>query len=71
MNQLYSTVSEGVCRDTICALIHNPPCAYIDFATYPLPSMENRLMIRVEAGEKAYRDPERHMHSNQGAIVDD
>jgi uncharacterized protein (DUF1684 family) len=35
---------------------YNPPCAYTDYATCPLPPPENRLPIRIEAGEKAYRD---------------
>jgi uncharacterized protein (DUF1684 family) len=30
----------------------NPPCAYTDLATCPLPPHENRLPIAVEAGEK-------------------
>jgi uncharacterized protein (DUF1684 family) len=30
----------------------NPPCAYTDFATCPLPPPDNRLPVRVEAGEK-------------------
>jgi uncharacterized protein (DUF1684 family) len=34
---------------------YNPPCAYTDYATCPLPPQENRLPIRIEAGEKAYR----------------
>lgn len=33
----------------------NPPCAFTPFATCPLPPKENRLPIRVEAGEKNYR----------------
>lgn len=33
---------------------YNPPCAFTDFATCPLPPRQNRLAIRVEAGEKAY-----------------
>jgi uncharacterized protein (DUF1684 family) len=33
----------------------NPPCAFTPFATCPLPPQENRLPIRVTAGEKAYR----------------
>ena len=32
----------------------NPPCAYMPFATCPLPPPENRLPIRIEAGEKKY-----------------
>jgi uncharacterized protein (DUF1684 family) len=35
---------------------YNPPCAYTDYATCPLPPLENRLSIRIEAGEKAYRN---------------
>jgi uncharacterized protein (DUF1684 family) len=30
----------------------NPPCAYTDFATCPLPPTENHLKVPVEAGEK-------------------
>lgn len=33
---------------------YNPPCAFNDFATCPLPPEQNRLALRVEAGEKAY-----------------
>ncbi len=33
---------------------YNPPCAFNDFATCPLPPFENRLALRVEAGEKKY-----------------
>jgi len=32
----------------------NPPCAYNPYATCPLPPPENRLPIRIEAGEKNY-----------------
>jgi uncharacterized protein (DUF1684 family) len=39
---------------------YNPPCAYTDYATCPLPPLENRLPIRIEAGEKAYRDIDGH-----------
>jgi uncharacterized protein (DUF1684 family) len=31
---------------------HSPPCAFTDFATCPLPPKENRLAVRIEAGEK-------------------
>jgi uncharacterized protein len=41
---------------------YNPPCAYTDFATCPLPPPENRLPIRIEAGEKAYRDKGSNQH---------
>ena len=33
----------------------NPPCAFTPFATCPLPPTENRMPIRVPAGEKNYR----------------
>ena len=32
----------------------NPPCAFNPYATCPLPPEENRLSVRVEAGEKLY-----------------
>lgn len=34
---------------------YNPPCAYSSYTTCPLAMPENRLKIRVEAGEKIYR----------------
>jgi uncharacterized protein (DUF1684 family) len=37
---------------------YNPPCAFTPFATCPLPPPENRLDLRVEAGEKAYHPPQ-------------
>jgi uncharacterized protein (DUF1684 family) len=33
---------------------YNPPCAFTDFATCPLPPEENRLALRVDAGELKY-----------------
>jgi uncharacterized protein len=33
---------------------YNPPCAFTPYATCPLPPKENRLDLRVEAGEKKY-----------------
>lgn len=33
---------------------YNPPCAFTDFATCPLPPQDNRLDLAVTAGEKAY-----------------
>ena len=35
---------------------YNPPCAYIPYATCPLPPHENRLPVAVEAGEMKYAD---------------
>lgn len=33
---------------------YNPPCAFIAFATCPLPPRENTLSVAIEAGEKKY-----------------
>lgn len=33
---------------------YNPPCAFTPFATCPLPPKENRLALRIEAGELKY-----------------
>jgi uncharacterized protein (DUF1684 family) len=33
---------------------YNPPCAFNDFATCPLPPYQNRLELQVTAGEKKY-----------------
>ena len=33
---------------------YNPPCAFTDYATCPLPPKENHLAVRIEAGEKRY-----------------
>lgn len=35
--------------------LQNPPCAFTEFATCPLPPKENRMPFRVTAGEKNYR----------------
>lgn len=31
---------------------YNPPCAFTDYATCPIPPSQNKLPIRIEAGEK-------------------
>jgi uncharacterized protein (DUF1684 family) len=36
---------------------YNPPCSFTHFATCPLPTKENRLQLRVEAGEKSAGHP--------------
>jgi uncharacterized protein (DUF1684 family) len=36
---------------------YNPPCVFTAFATCALPLEENRLAVRVEAGEKRYEGP--------------
>jgi hypothetical protein len=33
---------------------YNPPCSFTPYATCPLPPPENRLGVRIEAGEKKY-----------------
>ena len=37
---------------------YNPPCAYNPHTTCPLPSKENRLALRIEAGELVYQEYE-------------
>jgi uncharacterized protein (DUF1684 family) len=39
---------------------YNPPCALNDFATCPLPPPQNRLKLRIEAGEKTYAGASGH-----------
>jgi uncharacterized protein len=34
--------------------LENPPCAYTNFATCPLPPKQNQLEIEIQAGEKRY-----------------
>ena len=34
---------------------YNPPCAFTPFVSCPLPPRQNRLPVRLEAGEKKYR----------------
>ncbi|MGH2556537.1 MAG: DUF1684 domain-containing protein [Actinomycetota bacterium] len=36
---------------------YNPPCVFTPFATCAVPLPQNKLPIRVEAGEKLYRGP--------------
>lgn len=53
----------GVPKDGIVTVdfnkAYNPPCAFTDFATCPLPPKQNQLPIRIEAGELAYHGPTR------------
>ena len=39
---------------------YNPPCAFNPHTTCPLPPPDNRLDVRIEAGEKNYRGPGAH-----------
>ncbi|MGH9324628.1 MAG: DUF1684 domain-containing protein [Vicinamibacteria bacterium] len=34
---------------------YNPPCAFNPYTTCPMPQKDNRLKIRIEAGEKNYK----------------
>jgi uncharacterized protein (DUF1684 family) len=36
---------------------YNPPCAYNPYTTCPLPPPQNRLRLRIPAGEMAYHHP--------------
>jgi uncharacterized protein (DUF1684 family) len=36
---------------------YNPPCVFTSYATCTLPMPEDRLPLRIEAGEKRYPDP--------------
>ncbi|HEX6981803.1 MAG TPA: DUF1684 domain-containing protein [Balneolaceae bacterium] len=35
---------------------YNPPCVFTEFATCPLPPAQNRLPVKVTAGEKMYEE---------------
>jgi uncharacterized protein (DUF1684 family) len=39
---------------------YNPPCAFNPYTTCPLPLPENRLAVRIPAGEKKYPHPPGH-----------
>jgi uncharacterized protein (DUF1684 family) len=38
-------------------LAYNPPCVFSEYATCPLPPGENRLPMRIEAGERRFTEP--------------
>lgn len=38
----------------------NPPCAFTQFATCPLPPRQNRLRVAIEAGELNYHSTSQH-----------
>jgi uncharacterized protein (DUF1684 family) len=40
---------------------YNPPCAFNPYTTCPLPPRENRLKVRILAGEKAYPHPPKRL----------
>jgi uncharacterized protein (DUF1684 family) len=35
-------------------LAYNPPCVFSPYATCPLPPPQNRLALRIEAGERSF-----------------
>jgi uncharacterized protein (DUF1684 family) len=35
-------------------MAYNPPCAFNPYTTCPIPLKENRLPVKILAGEKAY-----------------
>jgi uncharacterized protein len=39
---------------------YNPPCAFNPFTTCPLPTEQNRLRVRIEAGELDYHKSATH-----------
>jgi hypothetical protein len=41
-------------------MAYNPPCAFNPHTTCPLPPPDNRLDVRIEAGEKNYNGPGAH-----------
>ena len=43
-------------------LAYNPPCIFSPYATCPLPPAQNRLGLRIEAGEKLWPAPGEHAH---------
>jgi len=49
---------------------YNPPCAFNNFATCPLPPFQNRVKLKITAGEKnyAHRDQARGTHQAGGRI---
>jgi uncharacterized protein len=51
---LYIPLPQGTSATVDFNKAYNPPCALNDFATCPLPPPQNRLKLRVDAGEKTY-----------------
>ena len=43
---------------------YNPSCAYSENWSCPLPPAENRLKVRIEAGERKYLDSSYDEHAN-------
>jgi uncharacterized protein (DUF1684 family) len=61
---LYADLPEG---DTVVLDFNqavNPPCAFTEFATCPLPPRQNRLRVAIEAGELNYHSTSQHKSSD-------
>lgn len=41
---------------------YNPPCAFTAFATCPLPTPQNRISVKINAGEKKYGNHGQAVH---------
>jgi uncharacterized protein (DUF1684 family) len=53
---LYTDAPDAAGRVTVdFNKAYNPPCVFTPYATCPLPWPANRLRVRIEAGERAYR----------------
>jgi uncharacterized protein (DUF1684 family) len=48
---LHTPLPSGGTVDLDFNRAYNPPCAFTDFATCPLPVKENQLKVRIQAGE--------------------
>jgi uncharacterized protein (DUF1684 family) len=53
---LYSDLREDGTTVLDFNMAYNPPCAFNPYTTCPIPLRENRLPVKVPAGEKAYPD---------------
>jgi uncharacterized protein len=40
--------------------LYNPPCAFTDYATCPMPPRENHLKVAIEAGERINMETLKH-----------
>jgi uncharacterized protein len=54
---LYADLREGGAVTLDFNQAYNPPCAFNPYTTCPIPLPENRLPVKVLAGERAYPDP--------------
>lgn len=54
---LYSDAPEDGSLIIDFNMAYNPPCAFSPYTTCPLPPQDNRLPVRVEAGELNYMGP--------------